>query len=106
MAICNANDNIAIDKALFCYTTQNKKIWLIGLINTLTKYFRIEAVNERSRNNIEKIIRHNISECNSIITNDFTRYNWINNRNSDYNHIIHIHGQNDLGLWRRKYFIY
>ena len=46
MALRNANDNIAVDEALFCHTTQNQKIWLIGLINTRTKYFRIEAVKE------------------------------------------------------------
>lgn len=74
-----------------------KKIWLIGLINTPTKYFRIEEVTERTTNNIEKIIRHNISECNNIITDDITSSNWLNNGNSGYNHIIHIHLQNDFG---------
>lgn len=46
MSIHNANDNdnITVDKVLFCHSTQNEKIWLIGMINTRTKYFRIEAV--------------------------------------------------------------
>ena len=59
-------------KPLFAIQHKLKKIWLIGLINTHTKYFRIETVNKRTSNNIEKIIRHNISECNNIITDDFT----------------------------------
>ena len=51
----------------------------------------------RNSNNIEKIIRHNISESNNIITDDFSSYNWLNSRNSGYNHIIHIHVQYDFG---------
>lgn len=67
LAIRNANDNIAVDEAPFCHSTQNQKIWVVGLISTRTKYFRIEA-----SNNIEKIIRHNISEGNNIMADGFT----------------------------------
>ena len=91
MAISIVNDNISVNEALFCHIMHNHEKWLIGLINTSTKYFRIESVIERT-NNIEKIIRHHICESNNIITACFTSYNWLNNTNTCFNHIIHIHG--------------
>ena len=89
-----ANDNFAVDEALFYHSTENKKICFIGMINTNTKYFKIEAVTERSSIKIEKINWHNICEGNNIIIDGFSSFNWLNSRNSDYNHIIH--GHNDF----------
>ena len=37
----NKNGIIAIDESLFCHTCNNEQIWLVGLIDTYTKYFRI-----------------------------------------------------------------
>ncbi len=43
-------------KPCFAIYHKIKKIMLIGLINTLTKYFGIETVTEITNNNIEKIL--------------------------------------------------
>lgn len=43
MADDNQQDYIAIDEALFVHQINNKKrIWLIGLINTNTKYLELK----------------------------------------------------------------
>ena len=39
---------------------------------------------------------------NSIITDGWSAYNWMNNRDSDYHHIVHIHMQNDFGFGRES----
>ena len=46
--MCKENEStyIVIDQSLFYYTGSNERIWLIGLINRNTKYFRIEAIKE------------------------------------------------------------
>ena len=46
--MCKENEStyIVIDQSLFYYTGSNERIWLIGLINRNTKYFRIEGVKE------------------------------------------------------------
>ena len=52
----------------FCHFNGNNQIWLIVLINTQTKDFRIEALLERNSEILEKIIRHHASIGNNIIT--------------------------------------
>lgn len=98
--MCEDNESayIAIDESLFCHTGSNENIWLIGLINTNTKYFRIEAVKERNADILEKIIRHHIGRGNTIITDGWPSYSWLNQNNSGYRHIVHIHGRRDFGF--------
>ena len=51
----NAHEIIAIDEVLLVHDiSNNKKIWLIGLINTRTKYFWIEGIDGRSTEIIKK----------------------------------------------------
>ena len=44
MTEINQHANIAVDESLFCHFNGNQQIWLIGLVNTQTQDFRIEAV--------------------------------------------------------------
>ena len=97
MTTINQNANIAVDESLFCHFNGNNQIWLIGLINTETKDFRIEAVLERNSEILEKIIRHHVSIGNNIITDGWSGYNWMDNPNSGFHRIIHVHGLHDFG---------
>lgn len=91
-------DNIAKDESLFCHTDSNGSIWLIRLINTNTKYFRIEAVKEWNSEILEKIIRHHNGRGNTIITDGWPSYSWLNQNKSGYHHIVHILGRHDFGF--------
>ena len=82
---------------MICHFNGNNQIWLIGLINTETKDFRIEAVLERNSEILEKIIRHHVSIGNNIITDGWSGYNWMDNPNSGFHRIIHVHGLHDFG---------
>ena len=97
MTYINKHANIAVDESLFCYFNGTNQIWLIGFINIQTKDFLIEAVLERKSEILEKIIRHHVSIGNNIITDGWNGYNWMNNPNSGFNRIIHVHGLHDFG---------
>ena len=89
LAINNENAKIAKDESLFCHFNGNRQIWLIGLINTNTQEFRIEAVYDRNSEIMEKIIKHHVGEGNFIITDGWGAYSWMDNPN--------IHGHHDFG---------
>ena len=54
------NEIIASDESLFCHYKDIKKIWVIGLCNTRTKYFRTEVMLDRANETIKKIIKYHI----------------------------------------------
>ena len=68
MVYDNEGAKIAIDESFFCHINGIHQIWLIGMINTVTYNFRIEAVYERNSDIMQKIIKHHIGIGNSIIT--------------------------------------
>ena len=93
----NKGEYIAVDESLFCHTQNNEKIWLIGLVNTRNKQFRIEAVKRRDSDILQKIIKQHVGTGNNIVTDGWGAYGWMNAHNSGYNRIIHIHGHHDFG---------
>ena len=97
MVDANKGEFIAVDESLFCHTYENEQIWLIGLINTRNKKFRIEAVKRRDSEIMQKIIKQHIGTGNNIVTDGWGAYGWMDANNSGYNRIIHIHGHHDFG---------
>ena len=93
----NKDAFIAIDESLFSYIN-NEHIWLIGLIDTNNKYFRIEAVKDRGTETMKKIICHHIDIGNNIITDGWGSYQWLDNPIYGYRRIIYIHGNLDFGF--------
>ena len=93
----NKSEYVAVDESLFCHTNMNEQIWLIGLINTRNKNFRLEAVTRRDGDILQRIIRQHIGTGNNVVTDGWGAYNWMNSVNSGFNRIIHIHGQHDFG---------
>lgn len=88
---------MAVDFSLFCLNHGIEQIWLIGLINTRNKNYRIEAVKSRNSGILEKIIRHHIGTGNNIVTDGWHVYNWMNSLNSGYLRTIHMYGKYDFG---------
>ena len=100
----NLGKYVAVNESLFCHNHGYEQIWLIGLINTRNKNFRIEAVKSRDSHILEKIIRHHVGTGNNVVTDRWGAYNWMNSHNSGYNRIIHIHGHHDFGYGSESTF--
>ena len=67
---------MAVNESLFCHNHGNEQIWLIGLINTRNKNFKIEPLKSKDSDILEKIIRHHIGIGNNIVTDGWGVYNW------------------------------
>ena len=91
MADENANRKIAIDESLFTHY-ENKQIWVIGMIDTNTKEFRLVPTFSRDSNTLKDIVLRYIRPGNTLITDAWSGYNWISQPNSGFHHIIHNHG--------------
>ena len=67
-----------------------ERIWILGIINTRTHELGIEASKKRNSDAIKNFLLNFIDGGNTIITDGWTGYNFINNFN-DYAHEIHNH---------------
>lgn len=65
---------------------------MLGIINNSTKEFRIEASFERDTPTIKKFISKYVETGNNIVSDGWSSYNYLDNINSGYLHIKHIHG--------------
>lgn len=92
----NANRKIAIDESLFTHY-ENKQIWVIGMIDTNTKEFRLVPTFSRDSNTLKDIVLRYIRPGNTLITDAWSGYNWISQPNSGFHHIIHNHGHGQFG---------
>ena len=92
----NSNSYIAVDECLISHKNGHQ-IWILVAINTQSKDFRLEATIDRSEVTLKKYIMKYIEEGNSIITDSWAVYNFMNN-SPLYNHITHIHGKWILDL--------
>ena len=82
---------IAIDESLFAHIDK-KKIWIIGLINSQTKEFRLMPSFKRDSGMIKRIVQKFIKWGNTIISDALDGYVWISLPNSGYNYIRHVNG--------------
>ena len=71
-------------------------LFLPRIIEVESRAIRLKVVNERTAEIIKKIIYHHVGRNNTIITDDWPAYQWLNSSN-DYYHIVHVHGRHDLG---------
>ena len=93
----NANGFYSIDESLIGHKNGNQ-LWLFGAINNISKEFRIEVCFERNTDTMKKFIEKYIPIGNTIITDGFPSYNFLDQEGSGYNHIKHIHGGGDFGF--------
>ena len=69
----------AADESEFTHI-DNKSIWVVNVINTNTKEFRLEVTKSREAINLKKLklISKFIPPGNYIITDGWSGYNWLN----------------------------
>ena len=85
----------ATEESLFT-PINNKQIWVLDIINTITKEFRIFANLSRDTPVIKILIKIYSSKRSNIITDRSNSFNWLNN--SGYHRLEHKHGKNDWGF--------
>ena len=73
----------------------NMAIWVVNVIDTNTKEFRLEVTKSREAINLKKFISKFIPPGNFIITDGWAGYSWLND--NGYERLEHNHGRNDWG---------
>ena len=75
-------------------------------MDNISKNFRIVVSKSRETDVVKSFYYRYIRKCNHIVTDGFNSYNFWNNINSGYDHIIHIHWRNDFehGLESTSHF--
>ena len=76
----------------------NKQLWMLGAINTITKDFRIEGVLSSDAETLKKFITTYIPKGSNITTDGWVGYAFLNDLDSGYTHYTHNHGAGDFGL--------
>ncbi len=71
--------------------------WILGIISSVSKKFRIELVSNINSSTIKNFIRSQIENDNVIISNEWQTYNWLNELFSVYQDKVHIHEAHDFG---------
>ena len=73
------------------------QIWLLGVINNQSKVFRIEGTFNRDATTIEKFIQIYIEKGNTIVSDMWGGYRFLDEVNSGYTHISHNHHNGIFG---------
>ena len=89
----------AVDESLFNHINSNQ-IWVLGIINTSSKCFRLEATLDRSEQTLKKFIEIYVKGGNSIVSDGWRGYYFLNHEESNYEHITtnHLIGNFGTGL--------
>lgn len=87
----------SVHESQFTYLKSGKQVWLLGLINNRTKEFRLQATTTRNSINLKKFIISYIDSGNTIITEGWQGYAFLQNNNS-YVWEMHNHGAGDFGI--------
>ena len=78
------------------------QIWLLGIIDTASKDFRIEPVLNRDAETLKQFITRNVAKGNFIITEGWAGYNFLDSNDSGYTRKRHDHGDSDFGYGRES----
>lgn len=100
LAYSDAHDIVAVDESLFSHLN-DEQIWYVGLINLRTNDIRLEVVENRSSQTLKTIIEKHVMNGNTIVTDNWTGYNFLDNANSGYYHIKYNHSNGNLGYSNR-----
>lgn len=93
----NKNDRFSIDESEFV-NISNQPIWVIGIINNLTKNFLLEISKRRNEEVLKKIVTAHVKSGNTIVSDGWSGYNFLSRPDSQYTHSIHNHAHGDFGV--------
>ena len=89
----------AVDESLFNHININQ-IWVLGIINKSSKSFRLETTLDRSEQTLKKFVENYVKGGNSIVSDDWRGYYFLNHEDSNYENITtnHLIGNFGAGL--------
>ena len=89
----NGGSLISMDESNFI-DIDSIKLWIIGAKNNITNNIRIDVFNTRIEEDVKLFIYNHIKPQNTIITDGWLFYNFLNNNECPYLHEVHVHGPN------------
>jgi len=96
LGVINGNQYYSVDESLFIHRDK-EQLWLLGAIDNSSKDFRLEASIRRDSQTLEKFIKKYLEKGNTVITDGWLGYSFLDNGDSCYQHIKHLHGGGDFG---------
>ena len=84
---------ISVDESDFV-DVEGEKLWILGAINNKTNNIRLDVYKTRTEEDCKRFISNHIKENNTIITDGWPSYNFLNRDDSNYVHEVHRHGPN------------
>jgi hypothetical protein len=96
LATENERKKFAIDESLLTHI-DGHQVWLVGIINTQTKDFRLIPVYNRNYTILKNIITKFVEKGNVLISDAWAGYNGFSSADSGYIHIVHNHGHGLFG---------
>lgn len=100
LAYTDAHDMVAVDESLFSHLN-DEQIWLVGLINLRNNDIRREFVENRSSETLKLIIEKHVKNGNTIVTDSWAGYNFLDYINSGYYHMKYNHANWHFGYSSR-----
>ena len=88
------NLNFAIDETLISHVN-NTQLWII--IDIMNKEVRLVLKSTRDEDTIKKFVQDYIENGNTIITDVWRSYNFLDNADSEIQHLVHNHGKGVFG---------
>ena len=82
--------------SLFSHLNE-EQLWFVGLINLRTNDIRLEMVENRNNETLKKIIEKHVMNGNSVVTDSWAGYNFLDDANSRYYHIKYNHANGHFG---------
>ena len=96
LGVLNEFKTFAIDETLISHVN-NTQLWIIGAIDTVNKDVRLILSFSRDEDTMKKFVETYIENGNTIITDAWRSYNFLDNEESEIHHIVHNHGHGDFG---------
>lgn len=93
----NQGGFFSVDESLFGHR-KNSQIRIIGIIETSSKNFRFEGSILRNGETLKKFITKLVKKSNTIISDMWPGYEFLDNIHSGYRHIKCNHGRGQFGL--------
>ena len=81
---------ISVDESYFVYI-KGEKIWILGAKNNETLKFRLDIYKRRTEDDWKRFIFNHIRESNTIVTDGWGSYSFLNRNDINYLNEVHVH---------------
>ena len=87
----DSHKNYSADESLLSHTNEGEQIWILGIIDKISKDFRLNLTLDRNQETLKNFITRYVEPGNTIVTDGLSGYDFLSN-NEDYIHDIHLSG--------------